>query len=181
MPFDWSRVRRVLLVRLRSIGDTVLMTPCLQALNEWQPDVEIGVVTEPVAAPVLEGHPLVDFLFVTNKALTSRLNLTAQLRRRGFDLAFNLHGGSTAMLLTAMSGAKHTFGFRGQRGSWLLTERAPAPDILLGRKEVHSVEQQLALLSFAGVPAPQQPRLTLAIDAGAAARAHAKLMGAGLS
>jgi len=117
------------------------------------PVVRFFVSNEPVAAPVLEGHPLVDFLFVTNKALTSRLSLTARLRRRGFDLAFNLHGGSTAMLLTAMSGAKHTFAFRGQRGSWLLSERAPAPDVLLGRKRIHSVEQQLALLSGAAVPA----------------------------
>ena len=180
-PFDWSRVRRVLLVRVRSIGDTVLMTPCLQALNEWQPAVEIGVVTEPLAAPVLEGHPLVDFLFVTTKALTSRLSLTAQLRRRGFDLAFNLHGGSTAMLLTAMSGAKHTFAFRDQRGSWLLSERAPAPDVLLGRKRIHSVEQQLALLSCAGVPMPRQPRLSLAISSEAGASARTKLISAGLA
>ena len=157
------------------------MTPCLQALNDWQPSVEISVVTEPPAAPVLEGHSLVDQLFVTGNGLSSRLSLAARLRSQAFDIAFNLHGGSTAMLLTAMSGAKHTFGFRGQRGSWLLAERAPGPDVLLGRKTVHSVEQQLALLSFAGVPAPQQPRLSLAIDSGAAARAREKLIGAGLS
>ena len=180
-PLDWSRVKRVLLVRLRSIGDTVLMTPCLQALKDWQPAVEISVVTEPAAAPVLEGHSLVDQLFVTTKALTSRISLTARLRSKGFDLAFNLHGGSTAMFMTAMSGAKHTFGFRGQQGSWLLSERAPAPDVLLGRKRIHSVEQQLALLSCAGVPAPQQPRLSLAISSDAGASARTKLIGAGLS
>ena len=157
------------------------MTPCLQALNDWQPSTEISVVTEPAAAPVLEGHPLVDHLFVTGKALTSKLSLAARLRSKAFDLAFNLHGGTTAMLLTAISGAKHTFGFRGQRGSWLLNERAPAPDVLLGRKTVHSAEQQLALLSFAGVPVPLQPRLSLTIDAGASAGARAKLMGAGLT
>jgi ADP-heptose:LPS heptosyltransferase len=156
------------------------MTPCLQALNDWQPSVAISVVTEPSAAPVLEGHSLIDQIFVTGKGLTSRLSVIARLRREAFDLAFNLHGGSTAMLMTAMSGAKHTFGFRGQRGSWLLNERAPAPDILLGRKTVHSVEQQLALLNFAGVPAPRQPRLSLSIDADASARARAKLIGAGL-
>lgn len=157
------------------------MTPCLQALNDWQPAVEISVVTEPSAAPVLEGHSLVDHLFVTTKSLTSRLGLTARLRGKGFDLAFNLHGGSTAMLLTAMSGAKHTFGFRDQRGSWLLSERAPAPDVLLGRKIIHSVEQQLALLSCAGVPVPQRPRLSLAIDSDAGASARTKLIGAGLT
>jgi len=157
------------------------MTPCLQALNEWSHAVELSVVTEPTAAPVLEDHPLVDRLFVTTKSITSRAKLIAQLRRQRFDLAFNLHGGSTAMLLTAISGAKHTFGFRAQRGSWLLTERAPAPDIILERTKIHSVEQQLALLNWAGVPAPQQPRLSLAVSPEAAASVRTKLTAAGLA
>jgi ADP-heptose:LPS heptosyltransferase len=157
------------------------MTPCLQALKDSQPTVEISVVTEPLAAPVLEGHTLLDHLFVTTKELMSRLRLIALLRRENFDVAFNLHGGSTAMLLTSMSGAKHTFGFRDQQGSWLLSQRAPAPDILLGRKKIHSVEQQLALLSFAGVPSPHQPRLSLAISSDAVTSAKTKLIVAGLT
>jgi ADP-heptose:LPS heptosyltransferase len=157
------------------------MTPCLEALKAWQPSVKISVVTESSAAPVLEGHSLVDHLFVTGKALSSRLSLAAELRSKAFDLAFNLHGGSTAMWLTAMSGAKHTFGFRGQRGSWLLSKRAPSPDVLLGRNAVHSVEQQLALLSFAGVPVPHHPRLSLSIDADASESARAKLISVGLT
>jgi ADP-heptose:LPS heptosyltransferase len=180
-PVDWSRVKRVLLIRLRSIGDTVLMTPCLQALNDWHPAVEIGVVTEPAAAPILEGHPLVDQLFVTPKALTSRISLIARLRKQGFDLAFNLHGGSTAMLLTALSGARYTFGFRDHQGSWLLSNGAPGPDVLLGRQRIHSVEQQLALLGFAGVPLPEQPVLSLAISSDAISSARTKLINAGLS
>jgi lipopolysaccharide heptosyltransferase III len=179
-PLDWSRLKRVLLVRLRSIGDTVLMTPCLQALKDFQPDVEIGVITEPIAAPILEGHTLVDHLFVTSRTLGARLGLMARLRRMGFDVAFNLHGGSTAMFLTAASGAQYTVGFRDQRGSWLVSERAPAPQSILGRNTIHSVEQQLALLSFAGVPLPERPRLSLPASPEAAARARTRLIEAGV-
>jgi ADP-heptose:LPS heptosyltransferase len=156
------------------------MTPCLQALKDFQPAVEISVVTEQVAAPVLEGHPLLDHLFVTTKTLTSRFGLIARLRREKFDVGFNLHGGSTAMMLTAMSGAQHTVGFKDQQGSGLLSERAPSPDIILRRTKIHSVEQQLALLSFAGVPLPPQPRLSLAISPEAAVSSRTKLIGAGL-
>jgi len=171
----------VLLVRLRSIGDTVLMTPCLQALKDFQPTVETSVVTEPLAAPVLEGHPLLDHLFVASRTLASRLGLAARLRGEDFDVAFNLHGGSTAMLLTALSGAKHTIGFRDQPMSWLLRERAPAPEVILGRTRIHSVEQQLALLRFTGVPIPPQPVLSIAISSEAAASARSKLIAAGLT
>ena len=174
-PLDWSLLKRVLLVRLRSIGDTVLMTPCLQALKEFKPDVEISVVTEPVAAPILQGHPLVDNLLVAPRSLASRLSLVARLRRMDFGAAFNLHGGSTAMFLTAGSRARFTFGFGDQQGAWMLSQRAPAPQVLLGRTTIHSVEQQLALLSFAGVPLPEEPRLSLPTSTESAASARTRL------
>ena len=171
----------MLLIRLRSIGDTVLMTPCLNALKAWRPDVEIGVVTEPLARQIVEGHPMIDKLFVAGKSSISRLGLLTRLRRERFDVAFNLHGGTTGMFLAAMSGAKHTIGFRGQPASWLLTGRAPAPNVILGRERIHSVEQQLALLQWAGVPMLERPRLSLAIDPNAAAGVRAKLMSAGVT
>lgn len=177
---DWPRVRSVLLVRLRSIGDTVLMTSCLEALKAFQPGVEIAVVIESLAQPIVEGHPLVDKLFVTGKSPASRIGLMTRLRRERFDVAFNLHGGTTGMLIAAMSGAMHTIGFRGQRGSWLLTDRAPAPDVILGRDRIHSVEQQLALLQWAGVPMPERPLLALRIDPNAAASVRMKLMNSGI-
>ena len=171
----------MLLIRLRSIGDTVLMTPCLQALKDWQLSVEVSVVIEPLAAPILEGHPLVDHLFVAGKSLVSKSALIGRLRRERFDLAFNLHGGTTGMLLASMCGAQHTFAYRGQRGSWLLTDRAPGPDGILERDRIHSVEQQLALLHWAGVPMPEQPRLALEISSNAATSVREKLVAAGIS
>lgn len=172
---DWERVERVLLIRLRSIGDTVLMTPCLQALNDWRPGVKLSVVIEPLAAPVLEGHPLIEHLFVTRKSLASKRSLIGRLRREKFDLAFNLHGGTTGMLIASKCGARHTFAYRGQRGSWMLTDRAPGPDVILERDRIHSVEQQLALLHWAGVPMPANAQLALKIDSEAAISAREKL------
>ena len=54
---DLDRTRRVLLVRLRSIGDTVLMTPCVTALKRWREEVEVDVLVEPFCAPLLEAPP----------------------------------------------------------------------------------------------------------------------------
>src|SRR5215510_3798989 len=130
MP-DWSQVQSALLVRLRSIGDTVLMTPCLTALKECRPSIKIAIVSEPLAAPLLEDHPLVDELFVTEADARARARLLLQLRRRRFAVAFNLHGGTTATLITRFSGAEWTVGYTGYRGSGMLRLSAPAPDVLL--------------------------------------------------
>jgi ADP-heptose:LPS heptosyltransferase len=179
---DWALARKALLVRLRSIGDTVLMTPCLAALKQWRPDIETTVLLEPLSAPLLEGHPLVDKLLVVEKSLASRARLVAALKREGFDVAFDLHGGPTASILASLSGARWTVGYAGYRHSRLLRLRAPAPDRLLGRDSLHSVEQQLALLSWSGVPWPAaRPRLSLAVSERALASARSKLSSAGLA
>lgn len=178
---DWSRVRRVLLVRLRSIGDTVLMTPCLAALKTWRTDIRLTVLSEPLSAPLLEDHPHVDELIVAPAGFGARARVLSRLRRERFDVAFNMHGGTTATFLAGLSGARRSVGYEGYRYSWLLDARAPAPDVILGRRLIHSVEQQLALLCWAGAPWPASgPRLTLAVSDGARASARARLGEAGL-
>ena len=161
---------------MRSIGDTVLMTPCLAALKTWRPDIEISVLIEPLSAPLLEDHPQVDRLVVAGSGLAARGRLALALRRDRFDAAFNMHGGTTGMILARLSGARYTFAFRGHRQSWLLCGRAPSPDSILGRERIHSVEQQLALLGWAGVPWPEgRPALSLALSGDARAKTRARL------
>lgn len=180
MP-EWSSVRKTLLIRLRSIGDTILMTPALGALKAWRPDIEVTVLSEPLSAPLIEGHPLVDKLIVVERSLASRARLISELRRKRFDVAFNMHGGTTATLIAKLSGARHSVGYAAYGLSRLLTARAPAPDLVLGRASIHSVEQQLALLHWAGVPWPDPvPRLTLQISPEAEASIRRRLKEAGL-
>src|SRR6185295_15556016 len=77
-------------------------------------------------------------------------------------------------------GARHTVGYRGQRGSRLLNERAPAPSIILGREQIHSVEQQLALLKWAGLRLPDYPRLSIAKSTSATGSVRTRLVSAGI-
>ena len=175
-PLDWSLVQRVLLIRLRSIGDTVLMTPCLAALKAWRPDLEITVVSEPLAAPLLENHPLVDDLIIAEGSLSSRSALISKLRKARFGAAFNMHGGPTGALLARLAGSTQSVGYQGQALSWLLSRRAPAPDVILGRSRIHSVEQQLALLNWTGVPlVDSRPQLSLHVNPEIEQRVRTKL------
>src|SRR5829696_4100308 len=62
--WDWSNVRKVLLVRLRSIGDTVLATPSLFALKRFLPGVEVDILVEDWVAQLLDAHPQVNKVVV---------------------------------------------------------------------------------------------------------------------
>src|SRR5213082_3804823 len=58
--WDWSTIRKLLVIRLRSIGDTVLTTPSLFALRRFLPHARIDILLEDWVAPVLEGFEHVD-------------------------------------------------------------------------------------------------------------------------
>ena len=66
MPIDWKNVRRVLVVRLRSIGDTVLATPSLISLKRFLPDAEfiqaVGRRYGGIPPALLDHQELVDIV-----------------------------------------------------------------------------------------------------------------------
>ena len=48
---------RILVVRLRSIGDIILMTPALRLLKAWRPDLPVSVMVESRFRELLENNP----------------------------------------------------------------------------------------------------------------------------
>src|SRR4051794_20886614 len=101
---DWPQVKRILVVKLRSIGDTVLSTPSLITLKRHAPQAEIDILLEDWVAPALEGFEGVNVIKL-GESTTDRLKIAWKLRRRRYDVAFNLHGGTTSTFLTWFSGA----------------------------------------------------------------------------
>jgi ADP-heptose:LPS heptosyltransferase len=79
-------------------------------------------------------------------------------------------------MLAKLSGASRSIGYGDYRLAWMLGARAPAPDRILGRSVLHSVEQQLALLHWSGMPWPStRPKLSLAASKQAEAAARKRL------
>ena len=162
--WDWSKVRRVLVVRLRSIGDTVLTTPSLFALRRFLPDTEIDILLEDWVAPVLEGLDLVDrVISIAHDSKTARARIARELRASRYDVVYNLHGGTTATLLTRATGAKHRVGFEHYQYARLHTDVAPSSLEIWRRPSLHSVEQQLALIGWTGIPVTDRPPTRLVV------------------
>ncbi|HEX5876049.1 MAG TPA: glycosyltransferase family 9 protein [Pyrinomonadaceae bacterium] len=179
--WDWSEVRKVLLVRLRSIGDTVLATPSIFALKRFLPDAEIDILVEDWVAPVLDHHPHLNRVIVLERGgLRARTRAARQLRSAGYDVVYNLHGGTTATFLTRATGARHRVGFESYQYAQLHNHQAPSPLALWQQQKTHSVEQQLALLGWTGVPVTDRPRTQLGINPEAANLVDQRLKAAGL-
>ncbi|MDQ4119926.1 MAG: glycosyltransferase family 9 protein [Acidobacteriota bacterium] len=160
----WENVRRVLVVRLRSIGDTVLTTPSLIALRRFLPSAQIDVLLEDWVAPVLYGFDAVDNVMTVKRGdKKDRLRTMYNLRRRGYDVAFNLHGGTSAGFFTFASGAKYRVGFESYRNRFFYNILAPPASDFWQQEKTHSAEQQLALLGWTGVPVADKPKTHLTV------------------
>ena len=162
-PIDWSSVRRVLVIRLRSIGDTVLATPSLIALRRFLPEAQIDILLEDWVAPLLEGFDAIDNVISVETGRGGRLQAARQIRRNRYDVVFNLHGGTTSTFLTRASGAPHRVGFADYQYSFLLNHRSPPATQFWHRDHTHSAEQQLALIGCVGVPVDDRPRSRLPV------------------
>lgn len=90
--------RKILLVRLSSIGDVLLTTPLLRALKTRHPDARITFVTKTALLPLLEHNPRIDELIGYDPARPIR-PLARYLARGGFTDRLDLHGNLRTRLL----------------------------------------------------------------------------------
>jgi lipopolysaccharide heptosyltransferase II len=173
---DWNSVKRVLVVRLRSIGDTVLSTPSLFSLRRHLPDAQIDVLLEDWVAPILDGFGFVDnVITVSREGAVSRMKTAWSLRSSRYDVAYNLHGGTTATFFVRASGARHRVGFKHYQYGFLYNHLAPSALEFWQQEKTHSAEQQLALLGWTGVAVNDRPRTRLTATEKAKASVGEKL------
>lgn len=160
---DWSKVKRVLVVKLRSIGDTVLATPSLIALKRFLPHAEIDILLEDWVAPVLDGFDAVDNVISVGKSPADRFKTVLKIRRRKYDVAINLHGGPTALMFVRTSGARHRVGAASYQYPFIYNHLLPSATEFWGQETAHSAEQQLALPGYIGVPVDDRPKTCLVV------------------
>src|SRR5829696_4417523 len=175
---------RILLLRLRLIGDVVFTTPLIAALRRRYPDAHLTYLVEPAAAPIVEHNPHLNEVLVAPKRrgvarLRNDIALALRLRRRRFDLAIDLHGGPRSAWLTLASGAPTRIGYTIAGRSWMYTEVVARTPDLTPR---HSVRNQWDLLEPLGIggPDPSANPVEMPIDPEAAARVDARLAAAGI-
>jgi lipopolysaccharide heptosyltransferase II len=172
---DWRSVRRVLVVRLRSIGDTVLCTPSLIALKRFLSEARVDILLEDWVAPILDGFESVDTVLTVTPSAASRFAVAKNIRKRKYDVVLNLHGGTTATFFVATSGSRHRVGYRNYQYSFLYNHLLSSPSDFWKRDATHSAEQQLALLGFIDVPVEDRPKSRLAVTESSMASLEAKL------
>ncbi|HWG37125.1 MAG TPA: glycosyltransferase family 9 protein [Terriglobales bacterium] len=160
----------VALLRLRSLGDIVLMTPGAAALKVWRQDLRFAAVIEARFAAALAGNPDFAEIIAIEPGPAGRWTTLRALRRFRPALVAGLHGGSSAALFARASGARWRANFLGLRNGWAYNRHAPPKPPPPGRARLHTVEHVASLFEALGLP--QGPLGPLRVFPNAAARAR---------
>jgi heptosyltransferase-3 len=177
---------KILLIRLRLIGDVVFTTPAIRALRRAFPDASLTYLVEEQAAPVVRGNPHLSQVMVIGRGRGWRraiqdLTAAQQLRHERFDIVLDFHGGPRGSWLTWATGAPVRIGYEVAGRRWMYTSAVPRPRALRPR---HSVENQWDLMAqvstgLATAPDPIADRVEMAVDPEADARVARRLQDAG--
>jgi heptosyltransferase-2 len=153
------KARKILVMRYRFIGDTVLTVPFLRNLRHAYPEARIDLMLEPFSGQVLEGCPYMDriipFEFKTihkysassqRGKLAGYIHYWKLLRQEGYDAVFALKRSLSSALLVRAAGIPRRIGFATEGRTLLLT------DPVLYRKDRHEVQNFLDCLRVLDIP-----------------------------
>jgi len=152
-----QEARKILVIKLRAIGDVVLATPVIENLRKAYPQARIDFLVDDEAVDVVKGNPFLDEAIVTGRGRLQRLpkfralqeqwEFLRKLRGRKYDLVFDLFGNPRSAFLTLATRAPHRVGFRFRGRQYAYNHRVePRGD------RVHEVEFNLDALRALGVP-----------------------------
>lgn len=163
---DFFSIKKVLLIKLRHLGDVVLSTATLSALKEFYPHLEIDMLVNDEAQFLLEGLKDVKKILCYHRKkskggllqkIKAELGLFLEVRRAGYDLVINLTEGDKGNLLAWASKATYKVGQKDSGWQNKLTHLYKKAPI-----RRHSVERDLDALRRLGLY-PQESQKSLQI------------------
>lgn len=136
-----DEISKILVIKLRGIGDVVLSTIVLENLKHNFPKAQIDFLCEAPSKPGLEGLSQLNNIYLLPRQLLKRAYLYWTIRKQNYDLVVDLFSNPTTAQITALSGAKYRAGFPYPGRKWAYNLFGP-----LERDRYHSAVLHLEFL-----------------------------------
>ncbi|OGW56636.1 MAG: hypothetical protein A2Z09_03070 [Nitrospirae bacterium RBG_16_43_8] len=155
---NFSGIKKILVIKLRHIGDVLLSVPVFRALRENFPEAHIAVLVNSGTEEVLETIPFINEIIAFDRSIKEmnfpqkyikEISFLKMMRRKGFDMAVDLTGGDRAAMISFVTGATYRLahdtrgGFGGKK--YLYTHLA------LRNDNQHTVLQNLDIVRQFGI------------------------------
>lgn len=143
--------RRILLTRMKYIGDVVLTTPIIKTLRMTYPDAYIAYLGDAKAVSLLEHNPYLNEIIPFDFSKDSffyQLKMYAAMFRGNYDLTIDLYSNPRSALMTFVTGATVRIGGNARGRGKLYTIRISDDGSLKSAIDYHY--QSLAPLGIKG-------------------------------
>lgn len=171
---DFSRLKRILVIKLQLLGDVLLTTPLFNSLKQQHPHLEIDALIYQETSPVLEGNPLIRKVYVVDRKWKQKgiwfqfqreFFLLRDLHRNQYDLIINLtdrwRGGWLTRLLRPAYSVSRPYKHRRGR----LWQKSFSHIFSVPRSNRHVVEANLDAVRRLGLqPRQEHKRLSFMIS-----------------
>lgn len=143
---DLKGINKVLVIKLRAIGDVLISTTILPNLKNRFPNAKIHFLTEPQSGALLKYNPFIDNLITFGRKESGYLKFLLRLRKEKYDIVFDLFCNPRSAQMTFATKARYRVGY-----SFRL--RRYAYNILLKSRSdiVHNVDFNLDELRALGI------------------------------
>jgi ADP-heptose:LPS heptosyltransferase len=143
---DTSAVHRILVIKLRAVGDVLLSTIVTKNLRLAFPEAQIDFLTETPSVDVVKRNRFLNNTLVYDRHAMSGLDLIRLVRRGRYDLVFDLFGNPRTAVVTLLSGARYRVGYRFRGRAYAYTTIVEPRG-----SEVHNTQFNLDALAAAGI------------------------------
>ncbi len=107
-----EKINKILIIKLRGIGDVVLSTIVIDNLRKDFPKTQIDYLVEAPSQPGLLGlNEINQVLIFERNNFWKKVALISKIRSIGYDLVLDFFSNPSTALITFFSGAKHRVGF----------------------------------------------------------------------
>lgn len=160
----WMDIKKVLCIRMDSLGDVLMTTPALRAIKESRPGIHLTLLTSQAGSRITPLIPEVDQVIPYNapwmKATKARLDsslehqMIAKLNQGRYDAAiiFSVFTQNPlpAALMAYLANIPLRLAYCRENPYQLLTDWCPETDLVLDAHMRHEVQRQLDLVASVG-------------------------------
>lgn len=140
-----TKEHKILVMRLSSLGDIVLLSPVFKNIKDKWPDAHITLLVKEQFAQVLMGHPDIDGIMVFRGFFSTLM----EIRKAKFSHLLDLHSTLRTMLLSLFSGVRNKKRYNKNSVARRMYVKFKLPSPAL---EKHTLEKYLEALKDWDIP-----------------------------
>ncbi|HAP35307.1 MAG TPA: hypothetical protein DCQ28_04960 [Bacteroidetes bacterium] len=134
------KFKKILLTRMKYIGDVVLTTPIIRTLREAYPETYISYLGDAKAVSLLQNNPFLDEIIpfdFSKDSLPYQLKMYALMYSKGFDLTIDLYSNPRSALMTFATRATMRIGGDSKSRGKFYTHRISDDGLLKSAIDYH--------------------------------------------